>query len=65
MSREMGAETQQPLAVVVVGGTLSAMLLTLLVLPVLYALLDKLFHNTAVDPDLHDERREDPHRSEA
>ena len=54
MSREMGAETQQPLAVVVVGGTLSAMLLTLLVLPVLYALIDKFTRNTTLDPDVHE-----------
>lgn len=53
MSHEMGAETQQPLAVVVVGGTISAMLLTLLVLPVLYALTDKFTRNTTVDPDVH------------
>lgn len=41
LSREMGAETQQPLAVVVVGGTISAMLLTLIVLPVLYYIVVK------------------------
>jgi cobalt-zinc-cadmium resistance protein CzcA len=35
-SRAMGAETQRPIAVVIVGGTLSAALLTLIVLPVLY-----------------------------
>lgn len=35
-SRAMGAETQRPIAVVIVGGTLSAALLTLVVLPVMY-----------------------------
>jgi cobalt-zinc-cadmium resistance protein CzcA len=35
-SRAMGAETQRPIAVVIVGGTLSAALLTLIVLPVMY-----------------------------
>ena len=35
-SHAIGAETQKPLAVVVIGGLLSAMLLTLLVLPTLY-----------------------------
>jgi len=35
-----GAEVQQPLATVVIGGLLSATLLTLLVLPILYALFD-------------------------
>jgi len=35
-SREMGSETQRPLAVVIVFGTLSACALTLVLLPVLY-----------------------------
>jgi cobalt-zinc-cadmium resistance protein CzcA len=37
-SRAMGSETQRPIAVVIVGGTLSAALLTLFVLPVMYDL---------------------------
>ncbi|PRP94829.1 efflux RND transporter permease subunit [Enhygromyxa salina] len=36
LSQSMGAETQRPIAVVIVGGTISAALLTLLVLPVMY-----------------------------
>ena len=36
LSTAMGAETQRPIAVVIVGGTLSAAALTLLVLPILY-----------------------------
>lgn len=36
VSRAMGAETQRPIAVVIVGGTISAAILTLLVLPVMY-----------------------------
>ncbi len=35
-SKAMGAETQRPIAVVIVGGTVSAALLTLVVLPVMY-----------------------------
>ena len=35
-STAIGAETQKPLAIVVIGGLVSAMLLTLVVLPVLY-----------------------------
>ncbi len=35
-SRAMGSETQRPIAVVIVGGTVSAALLTLVVLPVMY-----------------------------
>jgi cobalt-zinc-cadmium resistance protein CzcA len=38
LSTEMGSETQRPLAVVVIGGLVSATLLTVLVLPVLYAM---------------------------
>jgi heavy metal efflux system protein len=38
MSRAMGSETQRPLAVVIVFGTLSACALTLVLLPVMYRL---------------------------
>jgi len=37
LSHAIGSETQRPIAVVVVGGTMSAALLTLIVLPVSYA----------------------------
>jgi cobalt-zinc-cadmium resistance protein CzcA len=36
LSRDIGAETQRPLAIVVIGGLFTATLLTLLVLPALY-----------------------------
>ena len=36
LSRDIGAETQRPLAIVVIGGLITATLLTLVVLPVLY-----------------------------
>ena len=39
LSRAIGAETQRPLAVVVIGGLVSATLLTLVVLPVFYLLV--------------------------
>lgn len=39
-SNSAGAEVQQPLATVVIGGMLTATLLTLVVLPVLYALIE-------------------------
>ena len=38
LSTEMGSETQRPLAVVVIGGLVSATVLTVLVLPVLYTM---------------------------
>lgn len=37
MSHDIGSETQRPLAIVVIGGLITATLLTLVVLPVLYA----------------------------
>ena len=40
-SKAMGAETQKPIAVVIVGGTISAAFLTLVVLPVMYRTLMK------------------------
>jgi cobalt-zinc-cadmium resistance protein CzcA len=41
-SKAMGADTQRPIAVVIVGGTISAAILTLIVLPVSYLLLERL-----------------------
>jgi cobalt-zinc-cadmium resistance protein CzcA len=38
MSRAIGSETQRPIAVVIVAGTVSACVLTLVVLPVMYRL---------------------------
>ena len=39
ISQDIGAETQRPLAIVVIGGLVTATLLTLVVLPVLYVAL--------------------------
>ncbi len=41
LSGSAGAEVQRPLATVVIGGLITATLLTLLVLPVLYSIFDK------------------------
>jgi cobalt-zinc-cadmium resistance protein CzcA len=41
LSGSAGAEVQRPLATVVIGGLLTATILTLLVLPVLYSLFEK------------------------
>lgn len=41
VSTSAGAEVQRPLATVVVGGLITATLLTLIVLPVLYSIFDK------------------------
>ena len=45
MSHSIGAETQRPLAVVVIGGLISATLLTLLVLPSVYLWVAKRYGN--------------------
>lgn len=47
LSHGAGAEVQKPLATVVIGGLISATLLTLIVLPVLYVLVDKIKSNKA------------------
>jgi cobalt-zinc-cadmium resistance protein CzcA len=41
LSGSAGAEVQKPLATVVIGGLISATLLTLVVLPVLYSIFSK------------------------
>ena len=43
MSHAIGSEVQRPIAVVIVGGTLSACALTLVVLPVMYRLWAQAF----------------------
>ena len=43
MSHAIGSEVQRPIAVVIVGGTLSACALTLIVLPVMYRLWSRTF----------------------
>ena len=45
ISTSAGAEVQRPLATVVVGGLISATALTLVVLPVLYAMFDRKEHH--------------------
>ncbi|MGV8963480.1 MAG: CusA/CzcA family heavy metal efflux RND transporter [Candidatus Saccharimonadaceae bacterium] len=46
ISNSSGAEVQRPLATVVIGGLISATALTLVVLPVLYALFEKNMSNS-------------------
>jgi len=41
LSQSAGAEVQRPLATVVIGGLITATLLTLVVLPVLYSIFEK------------------------
>jgi heavy metal efflux system protein len=56
-----GAEVQKPLATVVIGGLISATLLTLLVLPALYARFGK--HNPAAN--VITQSKQNPHRNAA
>ncbi len=46
----VGSERFSPIATVVIGGILAATLLTLIVIPVLFSLLERLFPSTAKDP---------------
>ncbi|WP_111306954.1 CusA/CzcA family heavy metal efflux RND transporter [Confluentibacter sediminis] len=48
ISTSAGAEVQRPLATVVVGGLMTATALTLLVLPILYAIFDRKGHHPKV-----------------
>ncbi len=48
LSGSAGAEVQRPLATVVIGGLISATLLTLLVLPVLYLFVEQRFNKATV-----------------
>lgn len=49
ISTSAGAEVQRPLATVVVGGLISATVLTLIVLPILYALFDRKGHQPKIN----------------
>jgi len=51
LSHAVGAETARPFAVVIVGGLVTATLLTLFVLPGMYSLLEpELPHAVALNP---------------
>ena len=52
LSTSGGAEVQKPLATVVIGGLFSATLLTLIVLPILYLLLEKGINRKETQEDL-------------
>jgi cobalt-zinc-cadmium resistance protein CzcA len=41
LSHGIGSEVQKPLAIVIIGGLVSATILTLLVLPALYAMVER------------------------
>ncbi len=43
MSHAIGSDTQRPFAIVIIGGLISSTLLTMLLLPTLYELVDRWF----------------------
>lgn len=45
LSHDIGSETQKPLAVVVIGGLITATILTLIVLPTLYVMFERRWHH--------------------
>jgi cobalt-zinc-cadmium resistance protein CzcA len=51
LSHGIGAETQRPLAIVIIGGLVSATLLTLFVLPALYLLFERRRRAEEPEPD--------------
>lgn len=53
LSHGIGSETQKPLAIVIIGGLISATFLTLIVLPTLYLLFERKAENTIASS--HDE----------
>ena len=50
LSHDIGSETQKPLAVVVIGGLISATILTLIVLPTLYVIFERRYHSGHKEP---------------
>ena len=50
LSRGIGSETQRPLAIVIIGGLVSATLLTLMVLPTLYLVIERRAHRDVSVP---------------
>ena len=51
VSKGIGSEVQRPLALVILGGMISAALLTLVILPVLYEWLERRFPAPVVSPE--------------
>ena len=47
VSTGIGSETQKPLAVVVIGGLITATILTLLILPSIYSIVFKFMHHAS------------------
>ena len=62
LSHDIGSETQKPLAIVVIGGLISATILTLIVLPTLYVIFERRYysgHGGHSGHSAHHPRRDD------
>ena len=57
LSHDIGSETQKPLAIVVIGGLISATILTLIVLPTLYVIFERRYHSGQHGHGKHDRRK--------
>ena len=55
-----GAEARSPIAVVIIGGVLSSMFLTLLIVPVVYTLLDDIITWVRALPNMHNRLKGKP-----
>ena len=53
ISTGIGSESQKPLATVVIGGLITSTILTLLILPILYAIAHKILHRRKNIDKLH------------
>ncbi len=53
LSHDIGSETQKPLAIVVIGGLISATILTLIVLPTLYVIFERRYHSGHPVPQVY------------
>ena len=53
ISTGIGSESQKPLATVVIGGLITSTILTLLILPILYAIAHKILHHRKNIDKLH------------
>ena len=59
LSTGIGSETQKPLAIVIIGGLISATILTLIVLPTLYLIFNQVSSDRGPKQDASSERGEE------
>jgi len=62
LSHDIGSETQKPLAIVVIGGLISATILTLIVLPTLYVIFERRYYSGPHGHHGHEKHASHDHR---